>query len=436
MKRKILKPKGRKRIAPSLTPMTAESEAILSHLAFENSLQATLIFIASSGNIVMTNRAACSLLGYPRKELLTLNAHDIFEAGEGDFKDLYKKGLPMGVFKDVLTVVKKNGKKLICKITSASFPGSHNISKTIATLEDISKSSQNQKSNDQVKQKLLMDGIASAQSSSDAAFIRLGNLEHELDNEITINQQLKSSSRLQKISFKKELDEKISIEIRLKENQIAEAILDAKELERSDIGKELHDNVNQLLGATRLYLDMARKNDINREMYLTRSSEYTLTAIEEIRKLTKGLTADVIKNFGLFEAIRNICKDTMEVNPIKISYKLDLLIENKVSDKFKLTVYRIMQEQLTNILKHAKATEVTISLSQNKKSLLLSIADNGVGFNTNKRKKGIGIANIKSRSMAYNGRADFFSTPGQGCVLSVKFPLKDALLLEAPLNKR
>ena len=118
----------------------------------------------------------------------------------------------------------------------------------------------------------------------------------------------------------------------------------------------------------------------------------------------------------------------MEANPIKISYKLDLLIENKVSDKFKLNIYRIMQEQLTNILKHANATKVTISLSQNKRFLLLSIADNGVGFDTGKRKEGIGIANIKSRSMSYNGKADFVSKPGQGCVLNIKFPLKDVLL--------
>jgi PAS domain S-box-containing protein len=428
MMRKILKPKEKKALAPSLTPMTAESEDILCRLAFHNSSQASLMFVASNGKIVMANRSASSLLGYSKKELLTLNAHDIFETGEGGFKELYKKGLPMGVFKETLTVLKKDGTKLTCKITSASFMGNHNIKKTIATLENTTKSSQMQQSEDQEKQKSLIADVASARSSSDAANIRLENLEHELDNEITINQQLKSSSRLQKISFKKELDEKISLEIRLKENQIAEAIIDAKELERSDIGKELHDNVNQLLGATRLYLDMARKDDVNREMYLTRSSEYTLTAIEEIRKLTKGLTTDVIKNFGLFEAIRNICRDTMEANPIKISYKLDLLIENKVNDKFKLNVYRIMQEQLTNILKHSRATKVVFNISQNKKFILLSITDNGIGFDTGKKQKGIGINNIKSRAESYNGTADFVSQPGKGCVLNVQFPISGTLL--------
>jgi PAS domain S-box-containing protein len=401
--RKIMKPKEKKQPTPSKKVAPTASEDALCHLAFDNTLQANLIFVASSGKIIMANKAASDLLGYSKKELLNGNVDDIFDIGENGFSKLHKKELATSQFKDVLTVLKKTGKKLTCEITSANFWGDHNIKKTIATLEDMS-------------------------HTSDAARIRLGDLEHELDNEITLNQRLQSSSRLQQIFFKKELNEKINLEIRLKENQIAEAIIDAKELERSDIGKELHDNVNQLLGATRLYLEMARKDGCNRDMYLERSSEYTLSAIEEIRKLTKGLTADAIKNFGLYEAIRNICRDTMEVNPIKISYRLDLLIEDRVNDKFKLNVYRIMQEQLNNIIKHARATEVKISLSQNKKSIILSIADNGIGFDTGKKQKGIGIANIKSRSKTYNGTADFVSKPGQGCVLTVLFPVRDELL--------
>ena len=166
-------------------------------------------------------------------------------------------------------------------------------------------------------------------------------------------------------------------------------------------------------------------------MYLSRSSEYTLTAIEEIRKLTKGLTTDAIKNLGLCESIENVTRDTMEVNPVKISCALESFIEDSVNDKFKLNIFRIVQEELNNILKHAKATEVTISLSQNKKSIILSISDNGVGFDTGKKRKGIGIANIKSRAASYKGTADFVSQPGQGCVLTVTFPLIDGLV-----NKR
>ena len=230
------------------------------------------------------------------------------------------------------------------------------------------------------------------------------------------------------VSKQKVLEEKLELEIKLKEKQISEAMEDAKEAERSDIGKELHDNVNQLLGVSRMYLEMAKKGGDNSEMYLSHSSEYTLTAIEEIRKLTKGLTTDTIKNLGLCEAIESVAQNTMEVNPVKISCTLESFIESSVNDKFKLNLFRIVQEQLNNILKHAKATGITISLSQNKKSVMLAISDNGVGFDTSKKRKGIGVDNIKSRAASYKGIADFVSQPGQGCVLTVTFPVTDALL--------
>ncbi len=232
---------------------------------------------------------------------------------------------------------------------------------------------------------------------------------------------------MQDMSKQKVLEERLEQEIKLKEMQIAEATEDAKETERSDIGKELHDNINQLLGASKMYVEMAKRGGENSEMYLSRSTEYTLKAIQEIRYLTRGMTTDNIKNIGLCEAIENLSKDTMEINPVKISWAMESFMEHSVNDKFKLNVFRIVQEQLNNILKHSKATEVTISLSQIKKPVLLTVSDNGIGFDTGKKQRGIGIINIKSRAAAYNGTADFVSKPGQGCILTVSFPVTGAL---------
>lgn len=223
------------------------------------------------------------------------------------------------------------------------------------------------------------------------------------------------------------LEEKLKQEIQLKEKQIADAMEDAKDTERSDIGKELHDNINQLLGASRLYLELAKRGGENSEMYLSRSSEYTISAIEEIRKLTKSLTTDIIKNLGLSEAIETIIHDTMEVSPVKISSSLDGFMENSVDNKFKLNVFRIVQEQINNILKHAGASEVIIQLLQDKKFVILTISDNGVGFDIHKKQAGIGLKNIKSRAMSYFGTADFVSTAGHGCILKVTFPISDAM---------
>jgi PAS domain S-box-containing protein len=376
--------------------------------AFENSIQANLLYTVSHGDILKVNRAACKLLGYSNKGLLAKTTHHIFDIKEINFKKLHKKGLRKGQYQGTITVIRKNGKRLLCEITSATFLGDHNIKKAIVTLVDMSESIQKQKEIDTEKERIVNADISFAKSRSESTLLRLGYLEGKLDKEITINEQW---------------EEKLMLEGLMKENQIAEAVTDARDLERSDIGKELHDNVNQLLGVSRLYMTMAQRDDENREMYLDRSSEYTLTAIEEIRKLTKGLTANAIKDFGLIKAIENICKDTMEANPIKISHKVDILLEDKMDNKFKLTIFRIVQEQFNNILKHAGATKASLRLSQTKDILLLVISDDGSGFDTREKRKGIGMSNIQSRAELYHGKAGFVSKPGKGCVLTVSLTL-------------
>ena len=213
---------------------------------------------------------------------------------------------------------------------------------------------------------------------------------------------------MQDISKQKVLEAQLEQEIELKESQIAEASEDAKDALRSELGQELHDNVSQLLGASKLYLDMAKRGGVNSGMYLGRSAEYTLNAIEEIRKLSKGLTSDEIKDFGLDHIITKMVTDIMQFSPIKIFCSVKDLNDIKAADqKFKLNIFRIVQEQLNNILKHAKATSVSIDLVVKGKNIILSIRDNGIGFDPKKKQKGIGLQNIKSRATSFNGEAVF-----------------------------
>ena len=219
------------------------------------------------------------------------------------------------------------------------------------------------------------------------------------------------------------LEERLEQEIKLKELQIIDAMADARDAERSNIGQELHDNINQLLGASRLYLDLAKKGGDDTELFLSRSSEYTLNAIEEIRKLSKGLTTDTIRNLGLKDAIRNIARDTMETVAVHVSFSGRHFIETATDSKFQLNVYRIVQEQVNNIIKHAHATRISITLAQNSKFVTLAISDNGVGFDTFKSRTGIGFHNIISRATAYNGAFELDSHPGKGCTIKIKFPM-------------
>lgn len=357
----------------------------------------------------MVNNAACKLLGYSRKILLTQTMATIFNFDERCFKGMLKQRKAIGQSRALVTAIKKGGKLIRCEITSAIFKDEHGIERSVTSISDLSKSILRQKTIDTRKEKIVADNIILARTK-----------QKTID---TIKEKTVADNIVLAKTKQKALENKLEKEIQLKEKQIANAAEDAKETERSDIAKELHDNINQLLGASRMYLTMAKRGGENSQMYLDRSSEYTLTAIEEIRKLTKGLTTDIIKKLGLCAAIEHITEDAMETTPIKISNALHGFSESSMNDKFKLNIYRIVQEQLNNILKHAQASEVAIRLLQNKRAVLLTITDNGVGFDTHKTRAGIGIENIKSRAVSYNGTAAFVSKPGQGCVLNVRFPV-------------
>jgi PAS domain S-box-containing protein len=230
------------------------------------------------------------------------------------------------------------------------------------------------------------------------------------------------------ITRQRELEGKVELEKNIKQKEITEAVIIAQESERSKIGRELHDNVNQLLGATKLYIDMGKRDDENRESLLASASTYTLTAIEEIRKLSKILITPLIKEIGLTDSIKGLTKEIMLVHPIQILFNAKDFIEAGFSDKFKLNIFRIVQEQINNTLKHAQAKKININIEDNYGKLLFSIADDGIGFDTSKRRTGIGITNIKSRSELYNGTMQLNSEQGKGTTLSITFNKTDLLL--------
>ncbi len=230
------------------------------------------------------------------------------------------------------------------------------------------------------------------------------------------------------ITERKSAEEKAALEKIIRQKEITEAIISAQENERSQIGRELHDNVNQLLGATRLYIDMAGKDADNRDAYLQSSSTYTLNAINEIRKLSKTLITPSINEIGLVELVRDVIKDIMQVHPLKIIFNISAFDEKNLNEKFKLNLFRIVQEQINNTLKHAKAKTMKIDFNQFTDSISISIYDDGIGFDPSIYRKGIGINNVISRAELYKGDVIIDSAPGKGCRLTITFKNVDLLL--------
>jgi len=209
------------------------------------------------------------------------------------------------------------------------------------------------------------------------------------------------------------------------EKKIMQASIDAQEREREEIGRELHDNVNQILTTARLYLDCIPETPAGQESIIRRSSEIITTAIEEIRKLSRSMTQSFHKEIGLKLSIEDLLENIRQLpEGIRVGFDFFLPGEQELDDKLKTTIFRIVQEQLNNVLKHAAATTVDVSIRRDGPLLTLCITDNGRGFDPWKKREGIGISNIINRAELFNGQVTIASTPGMGCVLSVNFRLR------------
>jgi len=205
------------------------------------------------------------------------------------------------------------------------------------------------------------------------------------------------------------------------------AIIKAQEKERSRLGAELHDNVNQLLVSARLYLALERKKPNVDPEYLEKADEHLTMAIEEIRELTRKLITTVATNEGLERCIEEIAAIMLQLKNIKLQISIsDEAIMSLSADQQQM-VYRIIQEQTSNILKYAEAKEALISLQVVDTEAELVISDNGKGFDKTDEQKsaGIGFINIFNRVDAYDGKIEIISSPGNGCKLVINFPIKE-----------
>ena len=219
-----------------------------------------------------------------------------------------------------------------------------------------------------------------------------------------------------KVVLQKYLDERKSIE----QKEITDAVISAQEKEREIIGSELHDNVNQILATSLLYLGIVRKDGTNTAM-IDETEQLINTAIQEIRNLTHSMIAPALEEKSLQDALENIVKVANLNNSFTVYTSLDCIHETDMSEKLKLCIYRIVQEQFNNIQKYASANNVTLSLNYNNQAIYLSIKDDGVGFDMSKKSDGVGLMNIKTRASLYNGKVTIHSSPGNGCEINIAF---------------
>lgn len=225
------------------------------------------------------------------------------------------------------------------------------------------------------------------------------------------------------ITRRQELQQQLNEERLRYKNELSQEIFNAQERERKKIGEELHDNINQLLGVVKLYIEHAQVNPAAQDEMLKKSAEYIKQVINEIRGLSKSLVSPTLNDLGLIESINELIESILKIRNIQIDIHKDGFSEEELTDIQKLMVYRITQEQLNNILKHSKAEHVDIAFKRIGTVVHLTIEDDGVGFDPKKIETGLGLKNIRHRLELFNGRMRVLSSPEQGCKLEATFEI-------------
>ncbi|MFT3910145.1 MAG: PAS domain S-box protein [Ferruginibacter sp.] len=229
---------------------------------------------------------------------------------------------------------------------------------------------------------------------------------------------------MQDITERKKLEGQLLYEQVQKQKLVNQAIINAQEEERNRISGELHDNVNQLLSSTKLHIGVAKNNPQNQTELLNKATEYLMMAVEEIRRLSKKMNSHIVSSVGLLESITDIAFNMGKLNNIETVVDIERELISKLSTEQQLMVFRIVQEQTSNIIKHSGATSANISLREKDDNMNLIINDNGKGFDKETHKmNGLGFVNIFNRIEAYNGKVEVSSVPGKGCMLDIIFPI-------------
>lgn len=208
------------------------------------------------------------------------------------------------------------------------------------------------------------------------------------------------------------------------EQRLAETIVRVQEQERTYLSHELHDNVIQIMISARLHLDGLRPKTDDERAMKSRASALILSAIEESRRLSRKLAASQLKSSGLLTAIAQLLNDLRNTGRfnIKFNSSLEIDAEYHLSEEKKIALYRIVQEELSNIVRHSRARNIRVNVMQNNSGVILYTFDDGVGFDLQKASMGMGLTSIQTRTYSFKGMVDIVTSPGKGCSVTVLMP--------------
>jgi len=289
---------------------------------------------------------------------------------------------------------------------------------------------------DQCYATLVIDDITLRQDLEKTLKTQAMNLEKKVNERTSeldrVNHQLKHELGMQKIAQDK-LNK--SQESRL---ALLRDLFTSQETERKRIARELHDSIGQSLGATKFKIEelLINKERFNNKDEYNQFNDLVVTiknAIQEVRHIAMDLRPAMLDDLGTLSTLKWFCRE-YENTYTAITVELILDIdESDISEDKKVVIYRIVQEAMNNITKHANATNILIEIKKTSFGITMRITDNGSGFDTNLKpacnsqqpKSGFGLSSMRERAESTNGEFETESSPGKGTAIKVTWKNHD-----------
>lgn len=212
------------------------------------------------------------------------------------------------------------------------------------------------------------------------------------------------------------------------ERTLLQSQLEIQEQTFRNISQEIHDNIGQVLSLVKLNLNTISEDNLEEKLSMT--DELVGKAIADLRDLSKSLNGEKITDLGLKAAViheLDIIEKSAAISTSLSGDDIDVML----NEEQVIIVFRMIQEVLNNILKHAKATTITVTLQATEKNITLSVKDDGIGYDTQRldeTQTGIGLKNLKQRAGMVNGQVEVISAPGSGTQVIIRLhPLSNNL---------
>lgn len=209
-----------------------------------------------------------------------------------------------------------------------------------------------------------------------------------------------------------------------KQIQVFDAILKGQEEERSRIAKDLHDGLGGLLSGTKLALTNMKDTMIMQPEQVT-AFEKSITQLDssivELRKIAQNLMPEALVRFGLKNALLDYCNSMQMASNISINYE-QLGVERELGNTAQLYIYRIIQELINNAIKYSTAKNIFVQITKTEQKVLLTVEDNGTGFDKSilKTSPGIGYKSIQQRVDYFKGDMKIEGAPGEGTQINIE----------------